>query len=200
MKKYACILWTLFQSCIASAQIPNADSSLYNLNAARLTIHGTTNVNEFQCRYRNANITADLKYSICENIETLELDGPDVPFPVIEFACEKNLMTREFRQLLRIDEHPEIVMCIGQISFTQGGRGTYKPVSADAVLNIAGRQSAVRIDHARIRQRGGQLVFSGMHPVAMSHFGIRPPEKFLGTVRTDDLLEIGFEFIFDRSE
>jgi len=200
MIKNVSILCLLLQTTLAGAQLPEADTSLYNLDEARLTIHGSTNINEFQCRYRNTGIAADLKYSICESSESLHLDGPDMPFPVIEFSCEKSLMTREFRQLLRVDDHPEIVICIGQISFNRGGRGDFTPVSADAVLNIAGRQSIERIDHARIRQHEGKLVFSGMHPVAMSRFGILPPEKFFGTVRTEDVLEIGFEFVFNRSQ
>jgi hypothetical protein len=163
------------------------------LEAAELSICGSTNVNTFNCSLKKSNLCDTLAFIGSAADEYTVFDGLEIGFNVADFGCDLMLMTRDFRNLLKSDRYPQIRMRIDEITFEEGHRSDIGgPVTAFVTLLIAGESGAEKISDASIHRIQKKVIFTGTHQVLMTRFKIDPPTKMFGAVRTQDLLEIEF--------
>jgi hypothetical protein len=160
------------------------------LQAAELTICGKTNVNSFSCSLRKFNLNDTLVSNGSTGGMQGIFNGLELGFNVADFGCDLDMMTRDFRKLLKSEIHPQIIMRIDEIVYQ--GTGSSGPVSAVVTLIIAGEKGKEHIRKASIHRIQRKVIFAGTHQVLMTRFKIEPPTRLFGTVRAEDLLEIEF--------
>ncbi len=163
------------------------------LEAAELSICGKTNVNSFNCSIRKLNIHDTLVSLVSMEDTQSAFDGLEIGFKIADFGCDLDLMTRDFRKLLKSDLYPQIKMRIDEIHYEGNSRnGSGGAVSAIVTLMIAGEKRTEHISKASIHRIQRKVIFSGSHEVLMTRFKIDPPTRLFGAVRAEDLLEIEF--------
>ena len=163
------------------------------LESAALTIVGSTNVNKFTCELFKHHLNDTLKYVSGTTDEAAIFNGLVLKFNVSDFACTNNMMTKDFKELLKEDAFPYILMNINEVTVHTTSESTEsKTVSANIVLHIAGVAKREYIDEAHIKSSDQGLRLSGSHNFLMSTFKIEPPTKLFGTIRTEDAIEILF--------
>lgn len=165
------------------------------LQSAELMICGKTNVNEFSCRLIKSDLNDTLATFDKTRSGTALLEGLEVAFRVNDFGCDQSMMTRDFRQLLRSDEYPHIVLWVTDVSVRSGlNKGASQEVTACVGMRITDVEREDNIDRATVELQEKCMVFSGNHQVLMTSFNIEPPTKFFGAVKAADLLEVQFIF------
>jgi hypothetical protein len=163
------------------------------LQAAELSISGSTNVNSFNCSLKKINMSDTLAISKWLKTEPNALNGLEIVFRVEDFTCDLALMTNDFRRLLKNDQHPFIKMKIDKLMYedTDALHPSGK-VSASVTLSIAGENGRELIRKASVHKIKQKIIFTGSHEVLMTKFHIEPPTKMFGAVKTKDLLVIDF--------
>jgi len=163
------------------------------LESAELAICGTTNINNFTCQLFKRNLNDTLNY-VSVTADGAELfNGLVLKFNVSDFACDHSMMTKDFKELLKVDDFPYIVMNINEVVVNRpANQIDSESISAHITLHIAGRSKREYIENARIEKTDQWLALSGSHKVLMTTFEIEPPVKLFGTVRTEDMIEILF--------
>jgi hypothetical protein len=163
------------------------------LQAAELSISGTTNVNSFNCSLKKGNMCDTLTLTGNTLNEYTLFNGLEIGFDVADFDCDMTLMTNDFRHLLKYDKYPQIRIRIDQVQFNdKAGNESGGPVTAVITLLIGGEMGVEDIRDAAIHRIQKKVIFTGTHQVLMTRFNIKPPTKMFGTVRTKNALRIDF--------
>ena len=163
------------------------------LESTELTISGNTNVNSFTCKLVKSNLNDTLKYVSNLTDETKLFNGLVFKFNVSDFVCDHNVMTKDFKVLLKENDFPYIIMNINEVVVQKtSNQAESHPLDAHIILYIAGQSKREYIESARIEQSDKLLDLTGSHKVLMSDFEITPPTKLFGTVRTEDAIKILF--------
>ncbi len=162
------------------------------LQAAELIICGKTNINSFNCSLRKSNLNDTLYRANGEARANNIFNGLEIGFNVEDFGCNLDLMTQDFRKLLKSNVHPQIVMRIDEIVYKGTQNSSGGPVSATVTMLLAGERGIEKIQKASIHKIQRKVIFTGRHEVLMTKFKIEPPTKLFGAVRAEDLLEIEF--------
>ena len=163
------------------------------LESAELAIGGNTNINNFTCQLFRLNLNDTLTY-VSETADGAELfNGLVLKFNVSDFACNHSMMTKDFKELLKAEDFPYIIMHINDVIVNRSSKNAgSQSISAHITLTIAGHSKREFIENASITQTDQWLALTGSHKVLMTKFEIEPPIKLFGTVRTEDTIEILF--------
>lgn len=163
------------------------------LESAQLAIGGNTNINNFTCQLFRLNLNDTLTY-VSETADGAEIfNGLVLKFNVSDFACNHSMMTNDFKELLKAEDFPYIIMHINDVIVHKPSRNdAFQSISAHITLTIAGHSKHEFIEDASIEQTDQWLALKGAHKVLMTTFEIEPPIKLFGTVRTENAIEILF--------
>lgn len=168
-------------------------------NKSRLVIKGESNVNSFSCE-------VDRYYSA----DRLRLHSTSKPYfrfsdnriviNLMEFDCGRKLLTRDFRQTLNADTHPEIV-----ISFLTLNRLPQKHLSDEKIpgilrITIAGVTKEVMIRFDININYNGTIYLKGEKNFLFSDFGLEPPSKMMGLINVKNELEVLFDLVMKETE
>jgi len=168
----------------------NTASTCYLKN---ISIHGESNVNEFDFTYSNQNKShTDAKGEVCHP----ESDTGDVTFyiPVNQFEPSNIAMLHDFKSLIKASDYPEVMVevdkktlldIISGISFTH----------LNFKLTLAGVTRPVDAQYSAYRMSGNNLVLSGNTQIKLTDFSLDPPEKMFGIIRVENKVFIKFQII-----
>lgn len=188
---YISLFIALLAYCALHGQTPA--KHLLVLQAAELSISGSTNVNTFNCSLRKTNMADTLTMYAPSKTGLNDLKGIEILFKVDDFACDLSLMTNDFRKLLKNDLHPQIIMRIDELHYKDGKvHSTAGEVIAAVTLTIAGQRGRELIRKASVHKIKEKIILTGSHQVLMTTFKIEPPSRLFGTVKARDLLVIDF--------
>jgi len=173
-----------------------------------LLINGSTNVNQFQCRYDELVSDGALSVKMIYDDHCLYFEQTKLSLPVKEFFCEHKIMTKDFHNLLKADQFPEITIEVECIETHANDEIKNIPVSTDmpqaktaavhARFHITGRSKPYRIP-VDIEQQQGRSIYRGTIMVNIEDFGLAPPKKFMGMVKVDKWIEIHLNLIVSVS-
>lgn len=162
--------------------------------ASSLSIEGASNLNSFSCGMDSYQRTDTLV--VIENTPThLKFSPNKLAIPVAGFDCENNLITRDFRETLFADTHPEIG--ISFLSFKKILPGATGKSSYDAhvAIELAGRTREVNIRFDFYEKSYSLYHLSGSKILRFSDFGFTPPQKAMGLIKVEDELTINFNLM-----
>lgn len=196
MKGIALVFISLF--CFGPLFSQTSENCCVILSAAELTINGETNVNSFSCALRKTHINDTLTSSSSNELNTFE--GIEISFQVKDFACGMEMMTEDFRELLKVESHPQIIVTIEEIELPENcGKNYSGPVKAKIKLYIANAEREQIIEQASIHQIRQKTIFTGNYEVLMTSFNLVPPSRLFGAVQAKDLIEIQFSIQMKQS-
>jgi hypothetical protein len=183
---------------ISQLQARNKDVFLYwnVVRSSSLEIHGTTNVNDFQCAsgYFNGNDQLIQRW----NTEMGEraISG-DLFLEVNDFDCKNRVMNRDFQHTLKSEQYP--VIKVRFLELKEANRhGQSGKASGWVEISMAGKKKKYPILCDLIMLDDYYNLLKGSQVVRFSDFDLEPPQKGLGLVRVNDKLTVTFDLMLEK--
>lgn len=160
-------------------------TSIKILPTSTLSITGDTNINKFLCSF-NTELIADynlINYSA--NDSGIHFKNAILKLDYSGFDCGNKAINKDFKKLIKAEEHPEITLELKEILLDDLQKATAK-----VIINIAGKTSTylvpVKIDSE------DNLQYKGSLSINISDFDLQPPRKMFGLIVIKENIKINF--------
>ncbi len=170
-----------------TARVPvSADSKLW--------IEGTSNLHGWSCKAEKFDAAIELDAAAVADLATATpkvLKRVEVKVPVKALKCGHGGMDDNLYKALKADETPEISYILATFD-AAAGEGDGFTLKTNGTLAIAGKENKLTMDVVAMRLPDGTVKATGMVPIKMTDFGIKPPTAMFGTLRTGDEVKVNF--------
>jgi polyisoprenoid-binding protein YceI len=188
--KYLIIgVFTLLFTSTATAQ------NVYTLNKknSKLTVSGTSSLHDWEMEATG--FSAETGLTLKGNA-VLEIQYVEFTSPVDGLESDKNIMNNKAHDALKEKKSPQI-----KFHIEREGVKLLSENKAELTgkLTTAGKTKEIKVPVDFTISSELQFKVRGKVPLKMSDFGVEPPTAILGTVKTDDEVEVDFNFEFYRS-
>ncbi len=117
----------------------------------------------------------------------------EMHIPVKQFSTTNPLLYHDFLELLKVEEHPEIIIRIPKDQLENVFYGS-RAVDPKISITLAGTTHTYRI-RCQVNSCNGRNIFlRGEKEVKLTDFNIDPPVKSLGLIRVKNEVIINFGF------
>ncbi len=186
MKTYFPLLFALIFTLSGVAQTSLETKKIDILPDSHLSIKGTTNINDFECEFntlRFKNETFKVYYT--ENGDILHFKNSVLPLENVNFDCGNRKINKDFHELLKSEEHPEILLKLKKIDMSGEG---------NSIVTIGFTIAGVNKDYKFPVEitRDQQLCFNGKLNLNIKDFNLEAPSKIFGLIVLDEEIEINF--------
>lgn len=171
--------------------------SLVVLEKSYLTIRGYTNINSFTCSYCSPLTRYPDEIWLNRKDTSLVLSGASLTLPVQEFDCGIKQLTRDFRDLVCAESHPELIINFDYITLTN--RSGHEGYQVACTIQLAGRQKQVRFP-LTVTEEEGVLGCYGETDVDLAWFGIEPPTRMMGMVKVKDHITVQLHLFLQQDK
>lgn len=172
--------------CMLLSLVPPADVKWGVLKGGMLRVNGTTNVNKFSCVVKDYSSPDTLVF-----YQNKTMSGA-VRLPVPGFDCMSAPLTEGLRKALNAKEFPFLTISFLSLDKYPALQSTEEMISGIVSIELAGKTKKVAV-HYRIFMDHQQVIhLTGKQSITFSAFGLTPPRKLGGMIRTDDQLDVEF--------
>ncbi|GAB4231262.1 MAG: hypothetical protein Tsb0034_03480 [Ekhidna sp.] len=164
------------------------------IKASFISIHGETNVNKFNCEVNKPSLNDSIVVKNIWSNQKLEFQGLKLIYKVGDFKCGIRAMEPDFRELLKAEEEPFVVLQLNAITLHPNNDAFERlDVEADVDIFIAGVRRQIVVQHGQvINHSSAHMTFKGDKQLLMTDFDIEPPAKFLGMVKVANDIRVEF--------
>jgi hypothetical protein len=171
---------------------------LWNVTTASvLEIHGTTNINSFQCATSYYDGSDIIRETWNPGNEKWEILGSLI-IEVNDFDCQNRVMNNDFRNTLNADKHPEI-----KIEFLNlreiAKKGSDRVANGMVEISLAGKKRKYQLSCDIIYVSDQHSILRGKQVFRFSDFGLDPPQKGFGLIKVNDEITVSFDLILEQS-
>jgi polyisoprenoid-binding protein YceI len=162
---------------------------------SKLWIEGTSNVHDWKCDATAIDAAIDIDAAVAQlstGAPTL-LRKVTVKVPVKSLKCGHGKMDDNLSKALKADGNSDINYVMTTFEATPGENADDFTLHMVGTLAIAGVQNAVTMNVAATRLPNGTIKVSGVLPVKMTAFGVKPPTAVFGTIKAGDEVKVRFE-------
>jgi len=156
-----------------------------------IEILGTTNVNEFSCRYFSTIAADSLKINLVRDEGKMFLSAASIQLPIALFECDNGQMTHDFKALLNREYFPNITIDLLKI-YTKGQLKNH----VEASISLAGRTKII-VFPIELSQKDEIYYCKGKPQISIIDFGLTAPEKFFGLVKVNEDIFVKFSLVFE---
>ena len=154
----------------------------------KMAIHGQTNVNSFKCKMDCYPKPDTLSYYLDDDECMIFFKENLLKIPVINFDCGSKIITDDFYDVLKKDQHPHV-----NIQFVALERWTGNTeVGGTVYITLAGITKPFIVKY-QINSTSRLLLLKGRQKICFSDFNLSPPEKMFGMIKVQDNLEVEFD-------
>ena len=181
----------------AAARLSAQSARPLALNAARITIAGTSNIHEFTASTTSVRVT---RVAVAEAaggasfwdslVKPGALEAFEVAVPAAQLSSPKEGLDKNMHKALKVTEHPDITF---RLTAVEAGANA-GALKARGVLKIAGVEREVVLDLTTERH-DANLTVKGKVTLLMTDYGIKPPTAMLGMLKTDPKVTVTFETV-----
>jgi hypothetical protein len=191
MKQLLSVLSVLL---ISGSQLFAQTGALYLLKDHEVVINGKTNVNKFSCKLKMSDLKDTLSIKVTHAYNRIDFQGLALRLPINEFDCGNPIMNADLRKLLQADEYPELVLEMKRIEFGPPSKGGYDDsYIINTLITIAEVRKTEVFRNSGIEEDDKHIRFYGKHNLFLTNYNIEPPQKFFGTIKVQNELEVEFE-------
>ncbi|GAB5518686.1 MAG: hypothetical protein RhofKO_09370 [Rhodothermales bacterium] len=158
--------------------------------SSRMWIEGSSTVSRFTCTATTVQGKGTVPNQIVRPVHD-DTSG-SVWVEVRAFDCGNGRMNADFYRALKADDAPLIVFTLDDVTGT-ALQGDTARVEVRGQLALAGTTRQVAFEGQGRRTATGHLHFTGMLPLRMTDFGIKPPTALMGLIRAHDELIVHFD-------
>lgn len=185
MKRLVMLFLFLISGPIVSAQNSYNNTKVQILPESKLTISGDTNINEFECEFNTAHLdeNTNLRYKI--NKSNIVFENAVLNLDNKGFDCGNKGINRDFRDLIKSDQYPEIILTLKEIDLENP-----ELAKAKVIICIAGIEKKYQVP-VEI-SKGKVPHFKGKINLNIRDFKLEPPKKALGLIVVKEEIEVNF--------
>jgi hypothetical protein len=159
-----------------------------------LRVDGSTNINRFNCEIadycRPDTIIVSHEHPAGGGGQ-VALSGT-VGLDVSGFDCHNSMMTAEFRKTVKATTFPRLTIHFISLSRLPDPRLSRDILKGQVSIELAGITREMEINYTAACLAGGQLILTGSRQMKFTDFGLTPPRKLGGMIRTNDIVDIEF--------
>jgi len=163
---------------------------------SKLWIDGTSNLHEWSCKATSLEADVELDAAAAAQVATAApkaLKKVDVKIPVKSLHCNHGGMDGNVYKALKADDAPEISYIMATFEVVPGEVKDSFTLKTVGSLTIAGKENKIAMDVIANRLPDGTVKATGMVPIKMTDFGIKPPTAIFGRLKTGDEVKVNFE-------
>ena len=163
---------------------------------SKLWIEGTSNLHDWACRTQDLNATVELDVATAAQFTVAPpkaLKRVQVKVPVKSLKCGHGAMDNNLYKALSDDAAPEISYIMATFEAISGETSDSFSLKTIGTLTVAGKEQNITMEVVATRLADGTVHATGMVPVKMTAFGIKPPTAIFGRVKTGDEVKVKFE-------
>lgn len=163
---------------------------------SKLWIDGTSNLHEWSCKATSLEATVELDASAAARVSVAPpkaLKRVEVKVPVKSLKCNHGGMDGNVYKALKADQSPEISYIMATFEAAQNNLTDDFVLHATGTLTIAGKENTLDMDVKATRLPDGTVKATGVVPIKMTDYGIKPPTAIFGRLKTGDEVKVNFE-------
>jgi polyisoprenoid-binding protein YceI len=161
---------------------------------SKLWIEGTSNLHGWSCTAQKFDAAIEIDAAAVAQLATAApkaLKRVVVKVPVKELKCDHGGMDGNLYKALKADASPEISYIMATFDATPGEANALA-LKTVGKLEIAGKENELTMDIVATRLPDGTIKATGMVPIKMTDYGIKPPTAIFGTLKTGDEVKVNF--------
>jgi polyisoprenoid-binding protein YceI len=161
---------------------------------SKLWIEGTSNLHGWACTAEKFDAAIELDPAAAEQLATAApkaVKRVDVKVPVKALKCGHGGMDDNLYKALKADETPEITYIMATLEAMPGETDALT-LKTTGTLVIAGKENTLTMEVTATRLPDGSVKATGVVPIKMTDYGIKPPTAIFGTLRTGDEVKVNF--------
>ncbi|MEO6213232.1 MAG: YceI family protein [Vicinamibacterales bacterium] len=189
------VLSAMVGSILIGVDSRTAAQAPLEVNAARITIAGTSNVHDWTASTTEAKVTRVQFASVPAGESFWEdaqkpgaLEAFEITVPAAMLKSEKEGLDKNMYKALKTKEFPEITFRLARLE------GTGAALKASGTLRIAGVDREITVP-VKTTRKGSMLNVTGETDLLMTDYGIAPPKAMMGMIKTDPKIKITFELL-----
>jgi hypothetical protein len=161
------------------------------MNGCSLKVDGSTNINNFSCEIINYG-KPDTIYINRGNNQPVQLNG-SVKLDVKNFDCHNSIMTADLRKTLKAKELPYLTIRFISLSKYPDAASKQEITKGIAVIELAGVSKQFQVDYKVVAAENTYINLVGSRKINFSDFGLTPPRKLGGMIKTNNELSVVFD-------
>lgn len=164
---------------------PERETKIRVASDSKVIISGTTNVNGFTCRYNLKEMELPIRLAYDDKLEQIQFSNAQLKLANNCFDCGGKAINKDFRELLKTEEHPEVEL---RLLYVDPPQPNDSKIGVGMEIKIAG---TVRIYETRLYcKQQGDIWVDGTIPLKLTDFGLDPPKKVLGMIKVHDEIKV----------
>jgi len=154
-----------------------------NTHTSFVEIHGTTNVNSFNCSYNAKLPENEFEVTLIKKGNVIEVEHEALFLKVLNFKCPNPQMSDDLHDLLEYEDYPYIIFQVKKITNKK---------TAHIMIEMAGEKQFYTVN-LNNSLNNNQLISNATMELCITDFGLQPPEKFFGMVKVNENIEVEFK-------
>lgn len=169
------------------------DGSAVPVAQAKLWVSGTSTVQPWKCAAKSVDARI---LGLPEEALTLaaltSASGGTARIDVASLDCSNDTMNEHLRNALQAKDYPQIRFELKSylLGAAQGGKAS---LAIEGALTLGGVTKPIHLDATATELPGGTVGVTGQYALAMTDYGLKPPELFFGAMKVDPKVVVGFE-------
>jgi polyisoprenoid-binding protein YceI len=163
---------------------------------SKLWIDGTSNLHSWTCKAEKLDAAIELDKAAAAELASAApkaLRRVDVKVPVKSLKCGHGSMDDNLYKALNADASPDISYIMATFEVVPGEAKDSFTIKTVGSLTIAGKENKLAMDVTATRLPDGTVKATGMVPIKMTDYGIKPPTAIFGRLKTGDDVKVNFE-------
>jgi len=160
---------------------------------SRLTIQGSTNVNDFICKIDYCTGTDTLRCVENNSTQELQFTRSRMIVPIRSFDCGSKPISKDFWKTLKAEKYPELT--INFISLQNQYFKNNSNIKGIVDITLAGVTARYTICYHVTLRSNDTVLLKGMHAVKFSDFQLVAPEKLVGLIKVKEGLKVEFNLV-----
>lgn len=163
---------------------------------SKLWIEGTSNLHGWSCKAEKLEAAIELDAAVAAEVTVAPpkaLKRVEVKVPVRSLKCGHGAMDDNLYKALNADASPEISYILATFEAAPGDAKDTFTLKTIGSLTVAGRENKLTMDVVATRLPDGTVKATGMVPIKMTDYGIKPPTAIFGRLKTGDEVKVNFE-------
>ncbi|WP_127139937.1 YceI family protein [Flagellimonas marinaquae] len=152
---------------------------------SEVVIAGTTNINNFTCKYNLQELEVPIRLMYDEKSEHIVFKNAELKLVNDCFDCGGKAINRDFKELLKTEKHPQVAL---RLLYVEPAPSNQNTLGVGLEIKIAGVSRTYQTQlHCK---QNKDICVTGTLDLKLSDFELEAPKKMLGMVKVDDEIKV----------
>ncbi len=186
-KAWFCFLFLYSVTCSWAQNTKDCFATVISSN--HLIIHGKTNINQFNCQYFEP-IKDSMIIEVGQHADFFSLHGAIMKLQTNSFNCGNAMMNKDFKELLKSDDFPEIIVRLLEFRLSKPDRPTIGTLTAE--FELAGQKAIKHFEVTQRKELAPPHYYAGTAQLDITEFGLEPPSKMMNLIKVNKMISVEF--------